>query len=37
MKYLSEPGRAGIAVSIAPDSGQKATTYLNGILGQNEA
>ncbi len=37
IKYLSEPGRAGIAVSIAPDSGQKATTYLNEILGQNEA
>ncbi len=33
LRYLSEPGRAGIAVSIAPDSGQKAATYLNGILG----
>lgn len=33
LKYLSEAGRSGIAVSIAPDSGQKATTYLNEILG----
>ena len=35
IKYLSEPSRAGIAVSIAPDSGQKATTYLNEILGED--
>jgi len=34
--YLSEPGRSGIAVSIAPDSGQKAATYLNAILDQVE-
>ncbi|MDZ4168221.1 MAG: cysteine synthase family protein [Coriobacteriia bacterium] len=33
LKYLREAGRRGIAVSIAPDSGQKATTYLNEILG----
>lgn len=33
LKYLSEPGREGIAVCIAPDSGQKAASYLNGILG----
>ncbi|MBN1193012.1 MAG: cysteine synthase family protein [Coriobacteriia bacterium] len=32
LQYLSEPGRAGIAVSIAPDCGQKAATYLNQIL-----
>lgn len=31
--YLSDPDRTGIAVSIAPDSGQKAATYLNEILG----
>ncbi len=34
LKYLGEPGRAGVAVAIAPDSGQKATTYLNEILGE---
>lgn len=33
LKYLSEPGRSGIAVAIAPDSGQKAATYLAQILG----
>ncbi len=33
IRYLSEPGRSGVAVCIAPDSGQKATSYLNGILG----
>jgi len=33
LTYLSQPGRAGIAVAIAPDSGQKAATYLNQILG----
>jgi len=33
LKYLSEPGREGIAVCIAPDSGQKAASYLNDILG----
>lgn len=33
LKYLAEPGREGIAVAIAPDSGQKAASYLNGILG----
>jgi len=33
LQYLAEPDRSGIAVAIAPDSGQKATSYLNGILG----
>ncbi len=33
IEYLSRPGCAGIAVSIAPDSGQKAASYLTGILG----
>jgi cysteine synthase len=33
IKWLSEPGRTGIAVSIAPDSGQKAASYLSSILG----
>jgi len=33
LKYLSEPGRSGVAVAIAPDSGQKAATYLAQILG----
>jgi cysteine synthase len=33
LKYLREPGRAGVAVCIAPDSGQKAASYLSGILG----
>jgi cysteine synthase len=33
VKWLSESGREGIAVAIAPDSGQKAASYLNGILG----
>lgn len=33
VKWLGGPDREGIAVSIAPDSGQKATTYLNDILG----
>ena len=33
MKYLAEPGHEGIAVAIAPDSGQKAASYLNQILG----
>jgi len=32
LKYLSEPGREGIAVTIAPDSGQKAASYLTGLL-----
>ncbi|TLM76825.1 MAG: cysteine synthase family protein [Actinobacteria bacterium] len=32
MKYLSEAGRSGVAVAIAPDSGQKAASYLNAIL-----
>lgn len=32
MTYLSEPGRSGVAVAIAPDSGQKAASYLNQIL-----
>ena len=35
LKYLSEPGRKGVAVSIAPDSGQKAASYLNSILDQD--
>jgi cysteine synthase len=35
IKWLSEPGRSGIAVAIAPDSGQKAATYLNAILGSD--
>jgi len=33
LAYLREPGREGIAVTIAPDSGQKAASYLNEILG----
>jgi cysteine synthase len=33
LTYLSEPGRDGVAVAIAPDSGQKAATYLAQILG----
>jgi cysteine synthase len=33
MKFLAEESRPGIAVAIAPDSGQKATSYLNEILG----
>ncbi|MBA4370969.1 MAG: cysteine synthase B [Coriobacteriaceae bacterium] len=33
LKYLAEPGRSGIAVAIAPDSGQKAASYLSQILG----
>ena len=33
LKYLAEPDREGLGVCIAPDSGQKATTYLNEILG----
>ncbi len=33
LKYLREPGRSGIAVCIAPDSGQKAASYLNEIMG----
>ena len=33
LKYLSEPRRSGVAVAIAPDSGQKAATYLAEILG----
>jgi len=33
IEFLSRPGREGIAVSIAPDSGQKAASYLAGILG----
>lgn len=33
VKYMSEPGRSGIGVAIAPDSGQKAASYLNSILG----
>ena len=37
IKYLSQPGREGIAVSIAPDSGQKAASYLTGILQRDEA
>ena len=33
LEYLGEPGREGVAVAIAPDSGQKAATYLAQILG----
>ena len=33
LRYLAEDGREGVAVAIAPDSGQKAATYLNEILG----
>lgn len=33
LKYLGEPGRAGVAVAIAPDSGMKAASYLAEILG----
>ena len=32
LKYLGESGRRGIGVSIAPDSGQKAASYLNEIM-----
>lgn len=32
VSWLSEPGRSGVAVSIAPDSGQKAASYLREIL-----
>jgi cysteine synthase len=32
-KFMSEPGRSGLGVCIAPDSGQKAASYLNEILG----
>jgi cysteine synthase len=37
LSYLREPGREGVAVAIAPDSGQKAATYLSGILGDEDA
>jgi len=33
VKFMSEPGRVGLGVAIAPDSGQKAASYLNSILG----
>lgn len=33
MKYLGDQQRRGVAVCIAPDSGQKAASYLNEILG----
>jgi len=33
VKFMSEPGRSGLGVCIAPDSGQKAASYLNEILG----
>ena len=33
LEYLGEEGRTGVAVAIAPDSGQKATSYLDQILG----
>lgn len=33
VKFMSEPGRSGTGVCIAPDSGQKAASYLNEILG----
>lgn len=32
MKYLAEEGRSGIGIAIAPDSGQKAASYLTSIL-----
>ena len=35
LTYLSEPSRSGIAVAIAPDSGQKAASYLHEILGED--
>lgn len=33
LHFLSQPGREGVGVAIAPDSGQKAATYLSQILG----
>lgn len=33
LQYLNENGHAGLGVAIAPDSGQKAASYLNQILG----
>lgn len=33
LQYLRDEARSGVAVAIAPDSGQKAATYLNQILG----
>ncbi len=33
VEYLGSPDRTGVAVAIAPDSGQKAASYLNQILG----
>jgi cysteine synthase len=33
IKYLRDTDKSGVAVSIAPDSGQKAASYLNAILG----
>jgi cysteine synthase len=35
IEWLREPERRGVAVSIAPDSGQKAASYLSGILGED--
>jgi len=32
VKYMNRPGHSGIGVAIAPDSGQKASSYLNSIL-----
>lgn len=33
LHFLKQDGRSGIGVAIAPDSGQKAASYLNGIMG----
>lgn len=33
IQYLGEAGREGLGVAVAPDSGQKAASYLNQILG----
>jgi cysteine synthase len=32
LHYLSQAGHTGVAVAIAPDSGQKAASYLNQIM-----
>ncbi|MRR11203.1 hypothetical protein EG835_01645 [bacterium] len=32
LHFLKQPGREGIGVAIAPDSGQKAASYLNQIM-----
>lgn len=32
LQFMSQPGRTGVGVAIAPDSGQKAASYLNQIM-----